>query len=56
MNPAAAAAAAAAANLALPLLAWSTRDQLLLADLVVKYGSQNWVRNAQRCYRDGLGF
>lgn len=36
-------AAATAASLALPLLPWAVRDQLLVAELVLKYGAQNWV-------------
>lgn len=39
----ASAAAAAASAIAAPLMAWSVRDQLLLTDLVLKHGTQNWV-------------
>lgn len=39
---------AAAASVARPLLAWSVRDKLLLADLVAKYGNQNWVSERGR--------
>ncbi len=43
---ASATAAAVAAAVSAPLLGWCIRDQLLLADLVLKYGTQNWVRAA----------